>query len=99
MIPGNRPEDALEEKFWELLIDEANEAGLLSGPNALPASWVDSDGPIAKVINLARDLEYHRGFGEGKAEGIMSLAPAPEDESSRPAEDEDDSMPYGPIYA
>jgi hypothetical protein len=85
-IPGNRPEDAAEEAFWDALLTQAEEAGLLSGPRALPDSWSDPDSPLGKIITLARDLGAADGYGEGVSEGMIRCQPPEMDvEYSGPA--------------
>lgn len=83
MIPGNRPEDAMEEKFWDLLIEKAEQAGIGESLRAFEIKddgtggldWYEDEHPIVTLVNIARELEYNRGFDEGKSEGIMSMAP------------------------
>jgi hypothetical protein len=81
MIPGNRPEDIAEEEFWETLDNEfLNQWPLLAA--ALQPVWDGDDRDMIEAIfhyaEMARDLGYKRGFGEGKMEEQMAQEPESE---------------------
>lgn len=64
-IPGNRPEDLAEEAFWEALADKAD--GL-----DLPDGWYRSaEHPVAKLIEIVREIVYRRGFSDGYMEALI----------------------------
>lgn len=64
-IPGNRPEDAAEEAFWDAFDAKCREAGIDMPP-------IDLDSSTAKLITIARDLGLMQGFNEGRAEEQMA---------------------------
>ena len=70
MIPGNRPEDFIEEDFWEELYTRLNKLGLKSDD----IESVDADSLIVKAIKIARDLGYTRGYDEGTNDARMEIA-------------------------
>lgn len=82
MIPGNRPEDMLEEAFWEELGNKLEQEGISSvGP--LPAApsanfvslddlWDDTS--FVKILTVARDMGYQRGFAEGADDVSAALS-------------------------
>lgn len=70
-ISGNRPEDAAEEAFWDALLTQAKEAGLLA-PETL---GIYPHSPLGKIIALARDLGAADGYGEGVSEGMIRCQP------------------------
>lgn len=75
-IPGNTPYDWEEEKFWSTLISQAENAEL-----EIPmAGWWEPESVICKLVNLARELEYVRGFQDGKQEAYIDQAFKGEDE-------------------
>lgn len=69
MIPGNRPEDEDEEKFWEAFFRKADEAGITG--DLVDRGWVD-DAIFVKAIQLARDLGFHEGFAHGLGDGSLA---------------------------
>jgi predicted DNA-binding ribbon-helix-helix protein len=72
MIPGNRPEDAEEEAFWDEL---ASRMGLPANKLAERVfDQVANDDNLSKVIELARDIGYERGMQDGRAEEQMAQA-------------------------
>jgi hypothetical protein len=58
-IPGNRPEDAAEEAFWDAFTARCEEEGIDMAP-------IDPDSSTAKLITIARDLGLNEGFGQGR---------------------------------
>jgi len=77
MIPGNRPEDMLEEAFWELLQEKYDAAH----PQFKKIMWEvfstdesNLDDAITALVTLARDIGYERGFAEGRQEEQMAEA-------------------------
>lgn len=84
MIPGNRPEDKLEEEFWDRLFDKLHKKGYKQeiidyamNDHAQKDSWAKL---FQAAIEIARELEYTRGFNEGRAEEQMAQAMAQEEE-------------------
>jgi hypothetical protein len=72
MIPGNRPEDEAEERFWEALAGRMGVEGNLAARAVY--DQVGNDDNLAKVVELARDIGYERGMGDGRAEEQMAQA-------------------------
>jgi hypothetical protein len=66
MIPGNRPEDEAEERFWEELFKR-------SPDDFLPEEWWEDQG-IQKLVLVVRDMAYNLGFAEGRQEEQMAQA-------------------------
>lgn len=79
-IPGNRPEDALEEAFWEALAEFIEKDGIESiGPiegggsaNYVKVDDVWDDSAFVKIVQAARDIGYNHGFNDGKMEADMT---------------------------
>lgn len=65
-IPGNRPEDLMEEAFMDALVDKLDKIQL-----DLPEEWQNSD--IWKLVILVRDMGYDQGFAEGRDEVMMEI--------------------------
>ena len=82
MIPGNRPEDAAEEAFWELLatkLDEAKITAIALDKPAPSANSVSVDDlwdttEFVKIIQIARDIGHQMGYYEGQNEQSMADA-------------------------
>jgi hypothetical protein len=81
MIPGNRPEDEADEKFWEVLLGKLEEAGIsrIIIPVGTIPPWMkiddmlqDDDGEFVKLILMARDLGYNHGYNDGQMESYMA---------------------------
>jgi hypothetical protein len=70
MIPGNRPEDEAEEKFWELLYADLTIERL---------DAIEADEFFQRIIIKARDLAFNEGYEQGKAD--QALADAFQEES------------------
>lgn len=68
MIPGNRPEDALEDEFWDHLINKVEDAKL-----ELPEEWYD-DPKLIAMIGFVRELEYTRGYNDGTQETLFDIS-------------------------
>lgn len=76
-IPGNRPEDIAEEKFWEVL-------SRLAPDDKLPEEWYEDEG-IAELVKIAHDLGYEAGRADGIAEEQITRALAEEAEAEKTA--------------
>jgi hypothetical protein len=81
MIPGNRPEDEAEDAFWAAFGDKLDADGVRSiciPVGTIPPHmriedlWDDDD--FVKVVQIARDLGYARGFDDGKMEAVIDEA-------------------------
>lgn len=72
-IPGNRPEDIELEAFWTAL-DEKFKAEY---GDARFQKWLrlveddEAEDLIFDMVNIARELSYHRGYNEGKLEADL----------------------------
>jgi len=63
MIPGNRPEDVLEEAFWNNLEEKLKERNNLEVEDEFwQADWFQT------AVTMAREIGYDLGFQEGRAE-------------------------------
>jgi hypothetical protein len=77
MIPGNRPEDEAEERFWEALpehvnLQDASGRSVAADPEVIVARLQD---PIVyALVSAARDLAWNTGLQEGRAEEQMAQA-------------------------
>jgi len=69
MIPGNGPDDAAEEHFWDEVMRRVLEAGVGS-PDAEP--WEDP------VVQIVREVAYDMGFADGRAEQELDKMEAAE---------------------
>jgi hypothetical protein len=70
MIPGNRPEDIEEERFWETLYEGLLKAGF--SQDAIDA--IDEEkSPLAwKAIEITRNIAYNKGVYDGTLDSDMS---------------------------
>lgn len=64
MIPGNRPEDEAEERFWQTLEERCD------------AEELNSDVPdeLTRVIEIARDIGYDLGVIDARADAELAEA-------------------------
>jgi hypothetical protein len=71
MIPGNRPEDEAEERFWNVL-----EAKLAEEPFSTPerVEKMLSHNIAFRAVEIARDIGYEQGMQDGRAEEQMAQA-------------------------
>jgi flagellar biosynthesis/type III secretory pathway protein FliH len=72
MIPGNRPEDEAEERFWDELASRMGVEGDLAARAVY--DQVGNDENLARVVELARDMGYEQGMQDGRAEEQMAQA-------------------------
>jgi hypothetical protein len=82
-IPGNRPGDDDDERFAQALAHAAVEAGItepswdcldLDDPAWKPSATRWSDREVRRLLRLAEEIGYQRGFAEGRAEGEIDVA-------------------------
>ena len=66
MIPGNRPEDLDDEKFWDQLIDKAPS-------DKLPEEWYDDEGLI-DLVYAVRELSYSQGYNDGANDTALEIS-------------------------
>jgi hypothetical protein len=62
MIPGNRPEDAEEEAFWETLYADLT----IERVDA-----IEADEFLKRIIVKARDLGYNHGYALGQTDQAL----------------------------
>src|SRR5215831_14585339 len=82
MIPGNRPEDLLEEAFWaafEAKLDEKKCTGFTLDQPGRSANFVSLDdlwdnAAFVEVIGIARDLGFDHGYGQGQNDMAMEIS-------------------------
>jgi len=73
-IPGNRPEDITEEKFWEEL-----DARFMNQFGDKGEKWLtlledlDPDDMIIEYVRVARELAYETGYKEAEHELDMQM--------------------------
>jgi hypothetical protein len=67
-LPGNRPEDLDEERFWDALLDNPK-----TPDDVLPEEWWEDDG-ITQLVNLVREMAYNAGYGDGQNDMGMEIA-------------------------
>lgn len=75
-IPGNRPEDLAEERFWEEL-EKRFEKNFPQYQRAI-VNLTDIphvEDALREYVTLARDMGYEQGFAEGKDERMIEDAP------------------------
>jgi hypothetical protein len=70
-IPGNRPEDEMEEIFWEALDEDLRKLGKYSEAEL---DMVGVEGLLTDAIYAAREIAYKVGFDEGRAEEQLAQA-------------------------
>jgi hypothetical protein len=66
MIPGNRPEDEAEERFWGLLEQKCDEKKI-----AVPADIWDEEW-FVRTVELATEMGFEEGYATGVAEERLS---------------------------
>lgn len=72
-IPGNRPEDQIEQLFWQELDDEFVKRYGNTGHHWL--EWqelADSDDLLFEYVKTARDIAYNKGWQDGINDEHMS---------------------------
>lgn len=67
MIPGNRPEDIAEERFWEELWDYI----ATNFPDVDADTWIEND-THTKIIDYVRNKVWMQAFDEGRAEAELA---------------------------
>ncbi len=70
-IPGNRREDLADEAFWAEWEKRAEAAGLDPDRPPLVVPLAEPD-PIARALEIARDIGYERGYEEGQADAGLA---------------------------
>jgi len=81
MIPGNRPEDIMEEQFWaafEAKLDEKKFTGFTLDKPAPSANFVSLDdlwdnAAFVEIIGIARDMGFDQGYAEGSSDEAMQI--------------------------
>jgi hypothetical protein len=76
MIPGNRPEDVANERFWSEFEDKLEERGIdvpdgsqefIQEPvDAWNSTW------FVEAVVLARDMGYNLGYAQGEGDATMA---------------------------
>lgn len=84
-IPGNRPEDAAEDEFWQAMELAAIERGGQELADAI-AEVADTD-EGQEALLAVRDFAFARGYDEGQSDAGIEAALA-EAERARPADEE-----------
>lgn len=73
-IPGNRPEDVAEERFWTQLDERfIREYGEPAKRWLTICEDLDPDDMIWDYVRLAKDMSYEHGYNEGVAEAYMEM--------------------------
>ena len=66
MIPGNRPEDAAYEEWWEKFDEKCGENGITVPNEIYDSEW------FTNAIDLAKDMGYDSGYSDGQADERQS---------------------------
>jgi hypothetical protein len=68
MIPGNRPEDAEDERFWNALYQKLSDLGWAEKR----IESLEDNTSIQQVIQVTREIAYAIGVAEGQADGELT---------------------------
>src|SRR5262245_66174836 len=77
-IPGNRPEDVMEERFWSEFEDKLEEKGIdvPDGTQAFIVEPVDAWNStwFVEAVAVAREMGYNLGYAQGQGDRSMAEA-------------------------
>jgi hypothetical protein len=79
-IPGNRPEDMIEEAFWEALAQKLDEKQITTIKTSTGSTdetvislddlWDDPQ--FVQIIEIARDMGFDHGYGQGQSDEAIA---------------------------